>query len=1204
MRFTTIDKINPGLAFLVASMLCIGVFLTMDAPAAANHPSDSCLDVSPETASNPTGTSHTVTATLRQGDTSVPVAPSCPGSSSDAPANEPTQAATGGPVVVNFEVSGANDVNGDGDGTGSPDFTCTIPSGQSSCTMPAYVGVNPGEDTIRGWINGHPVDADEPQDPSDEERASPLGDEPDSTDVVTKTWVGGDATNLDCSPEQDTNAAGDAHTVTCTARNSTGGFVQDAHVDAEATGVNNPDGNDSTANPDFTCTTDENGTCSFTHGPGGTGTTGSQGTTTYRAWIDSDNDNATFEGDAAETRAENDSDNTDVVEKNWTAAPLNCSPEDDLNPTGTNHTITCSFRNENDQLTANQRIHAEATGANDPDGNNTPTSPDFECTTRSDDPLTTADETGTCTFTHGPGGNARTGRTGCSAPCNNTDATGTTTYRAWVDTDNDAGTFNGDATEGVDENTTPGAQAEGDRTDVVQKRWTAGHIDCVPETDTNPAGAAHSVTCEAKTSAGATVAGVNIDAEATGANDPDGTNSTTTPDFTCTTESTGRCSFTHGPGGVGTTSAGGTTTYRAWIDIDDNSATQGEWDTPDMTETQVEGTDVGEPDNTDVVSKTWIASRLDCTPESDTNPAETAHTISCNATDSSGVPQAGIIVDAEATGANDIDGGDSPTSPDFTCTTETSGSCSFTHGPGGRGTTNDFGRTIYRAWIDADNNDATAEADPTEGRDESTSPSPSPTPSPSPSGTPDPSGPGTRAEPDDTDVVEKNWSAVPTTLQIDPETDSAPVGSCNAYTVTATDAQGAPVQFVVIDVEQRHTSTDNATPSDEPTVSFCTPAETDGPNPSSVDSSRGDLGDGSDGAIGGEADKTTNADGKVSIGIRIAAAQGSDGTGDVLVTAFYENEDNDDPDTGEPQDSATKTWTPSTARTIDCEPESATKRVGNEHSVTCTVRDAAGNPVAGEGVRFTEDGPGDLTSAQEANTDSQGRATVTVSSGEDGTQTVTGILSASTAEGADECDKAAGDPEGAPAGACSDAVEVEWRPGARVKSGPCKGFFQGTRSQRSGGGVVLVGTKRAEVLRGTDDDDIICGLGGKDTIIGRDGDDLLHGGGANDILRGNAGNDVLRGAKGLDTLAGGSGNDRVFGGASDDTLRGGGGRDLLKGQGGKDVLRGRSGRDTLKGGKFNDNLNGGPGNDLVDGGPGTDVCRPGPGNDRLRRCER
>lgn len=1263
-------RVAYGLAFA----MLLGTILTFSLPATAGH-GTACLDLDLETDANPVGTTHTITASLRT-PSAVPRT-SCTGQgTSSFPATSDTQ------IRFEFETGPTVTIVKDDatppasqrqvtpqDGTPStPDATCTIRMGESSCEL-QFSSTASGTNRVRGWVEGHTIDEDEPRDEASEQLpANPQGDEPDTTDVVEKTWEAGAAQSLNCEPETDTNTAGDGHTVTCTARDQFNNPAPGTRVDAEATVVNDPDSGNTPASPDFFCTTNSQGQCSFTHGPGGQGSTNNQGTTTYRAWIDADGNHGasppthgSFEGDPNETRAEEDNDGTDVVEKNWVSAPINCSPETDLNPAGTEHTITCTAQNQDGTPRQGVALDMEATGANDPDQfessssrrGDTPRFPDWSCTT---------DAGGRCTFTHGEGGNAQAGQP-TSNSNRGTNQTGTTTYRAWIDEDNNDETVEADAFEGQDENTQEGSIPDPDRTDVITKTWGASRVDCSPETDRNPTKTAHSVVCRATDQNNANVGGAQIDVEAAGANDPDRSESFETPDFTCTTEGNGLCTITHGPGGVGTTDQAGTTVYTAWVDLDSNNATV----EADRNEGRVEGTDPTEPDNTDVVEKTWIAGILDCNPEADTNPAQTAHTVTCRAVDNAGFGVAGMQIDAEATGPNDPDNANSLTSPDFSCTTGSDGSCSFTHGPGGRGTTNAFGRTLYRAWIDADGSDATVEADPTEGRDEgagaaspspsptgspsptptqaagstsgsssttstsggralaqqTTSPSPTPTstdtaspspsptstsspsPSPSPTGTPAPSGPGRDAEPDNTDVVEKNWSAVPARLSVTPEADSATVGSCNAFTVTATDASNNPVAGVVIDVEQRHERSDNATPNDEPDVGFCRPEPTDGANPTDVDETRGDLGDGRDGTAGGEADAVTDGTGRLTFGINVSPQQGSNGTGNVLVTVFYENEDNDDPDPGDPQDSATKTWTPSQARTIDCEPESARNRIGTEHSVTCTVRDGNGRPAQGEGVTFSEEGPGDFTTPQQRNTNAQGQVTATTTSNQAGTQTITGTLTAATQgePDTDECDRAANDPQGAPAGQCSDTVEKTWRRGARVQSGPCKNFFQGTRTARPGGGEVIVGTNGPDVLRGTDENDIICGLGGKDTLVGRGGNDVLDGGRGNDILRGSGGKDTLRGGRGEDTLAGGGGNDRLNGGVDDDIMRGGGGNDTLRGKGGKDVLRGRGGNDRLFGNRADDSLNGGRGDDLLNGGAGRDTCRPGPGNDRLRNCE-
>ncbi|MFN2587482.1 MAG: Ig-like domain-containing protein [Actinomycetota bacterium] len=542
-------------------------------------------------------------------------------------------------------------------------------------------------------------------------------------------------------------------------------------------------------------------------------------------------------------------------------------------------------------------------------------------------------------------------------------------------------------------------------------------LNCEPESDSNPVRTSHTILCRVNPGTASPSpspsgpAGVRIHAEATGANDPDGQNSPGSPDFTCVTGSGGTCTLTHGPGGTGNTNDTGTTLYRAWIDSGNDATPEA-----DTTEGRDEFQQPGqrpEADETDVVEKTWVRAPLDCDPEQDGNPTGTAHTVTCRAAAPSGASASGVNIDVEATGANNPDGNENLTDPDFTCTTDFNGTCSFTHGPGGTGAQ---GVTRYRAWVDADTSNATPEADVSEGRNEATEP-------------------GAVPESDETDVVEKTWTRTPTALSMAPESDQASVGTCNAFTITVT-GDNQPVQGVLVDVEQRHERANNQTSNDEPAVGFCTPRAADGPNPSAVDQTQGDLDPPDEspdnrGTAGGETLSPTDAQGRVTIGITVSPANDSDGTGNVVVTAFFETDDDADPEAGEPQDSSTKTWFTAQPRTIACQPETATNPVNTQHTVTCTVRDRFGEPVEGEAVTWTEDGPGDFTS-RGSRTNANGEVVAVTSSSQGGTQTITATLDddlqgAEPGE-ADECDRAAGDPSGAPAGACSDSVTKTWTP--------------------------------------------------------------------------------------------------------------------------------------------------------------------------------
>jgi Ca2+-binding RTX toxin-like protein len=815
--------------------------------------------------------------------------------------------------------------------------------------------------------------------------------------------------------------------------------------------------------------------------------------------------------------------------------------------------------------------------------------------------------------------------------------------------------------------------AEPDCTDVVSVTWTGAAstpttLDCddsgPPDTEREANQSTTSGTsanaqsdevyrCTVRDQSGTQLTGIEVKGEVqNGINDPDEPDgdSKERPDYNCRTAS---APVSEAPlGGVAYCevtvrqyeSEQGLADICFWVgDAPTGDALCGNEDVgEDQTPQAPFGGDGTGNDLADRVWKAWHQNELDCEPETDTNPTGTQHEITCTVQSVGRDPNTGqptrrggnINIDVEASGANDPQAdGDTATSrrnPDFSCTTRADdpttpqtnegGICVIRHGPGGTGSTANTGITLYRAWIDIDNNDSTDEADPAEGRDENTTP-------------------GSELERDDTDVVEKRWTAPPTSMTVSPKTDSAAVGTCNAYTVTVSAGQNTPGEGATIDVEQRHERAQNSTTNDEPRVFFCRPTE--GPNPSDVDETRGDLrppeeNPDNQGTAGGETTTPTDSQGRVTIGIGVAPANGSNGTGRVDLIFFFESTDNDDPDSGEPQDTASKTWTPGSgagaARRIDCEPETASNPIRTNHVVTCTVTDSQNRVVQGESVTFTETGPGTV-SPTTATTDANGRATTTATSTETGTQTITGTLTSDTTGSepseVDECDRPANDPQqGAVAGECSDSVTKTWTeaepqcsdgvdndgdewtdypndPGCEseqdddefneplVPSGPCGGRTQNTSTPIPGGsGNIIVGTDGNDVLTGTDGNDIICGLGG---------DDIITALGGKDQVVGNAGNDSISGRDGNDALDGGGGDDTIKGNKGVDTLRGRGGNDALQGGDGEDTAIGGGGNDVMRGWDQNDTLRGGAGRDTADGGKGRrDVCDA----ERQRACER
>lgn len=768
----------------------IGLFMVIGpygSIALANHPTTACLDVTPETDTNPTlppNNTHTVTATMRA-VANIPPPPSCTG--------DPMNAGSGGgvgTVRISFEIDGPNDPDTDGDTPETPDDSCLVLVGQSSCQI-SYSGTQTGTDEIRGWIdhdgesesNGGVTEADKTEG-QDETSPGQVGSElePDDTDVVTKTWD----TTLDCTPETDTNETDTGHTITCSA---TGGATpaENANVDAEATGINDPDNSNSPNTPDFTCTTDNTGSCTFTHGPGGTGTTNSVGTTSYRAWIDDDGVDNTVEADTTEGRNEvttpgavAEPDETDVVEKTWLAR-LDCEPETDSNPVGTGHTVTChSLDAQNDPVQGAQ-VDAEATGTNDPDAGNTPNTPDFTCVTGND---------GSCTFTHGPGG------TGSST------AAGTTTYRGWIDIDGNNATTEADTAEARDEVATPGNDAEPDDTDVVEKTWTfepltldcddSGGPDTERELNQGEGGPPSNevYTCQVRDAAGNLLTSqdkqVKGEVENT-VNDPTDNPEGASydfPDYTCQTTNTGQCQIT-------VTQADGeegTAEICFWV----GTANEGVilcGDEPTGENQQPSGSDTGN-DLADHVEKSWEvrnADGVDAEPETDRNLLGDDHTITAHTFDQFGdefIQPTTVKFEFFSGSPSDTDG-NSPDTPDRTCaTTGGASSCSTTYT---QATTP--GVDLVCVWTNTDpvmtGDNATGTCDG-EGRFDPDD---------------DPGNPDAPEDPrkDDVDVVEKIWDS--SRLDCTPEQDTNPTGTTHTVTCTAKDSNDQSRPGTVVDVE-------------------------------------------------------------------------------------------------------------------------------------------------------------------------------------------------------------------------------------------------------------------------------------------------------------------------------------------------------------------------------------------------------------------
>ncbi len=145
----------------------------------------------------------------------------------------------------------------------------------------------------------------------------------------------------------------------------------------------------------------------------------------------------------------------------------------------------------------------------------------------------------------------------------------------------------------------------------------------------------------------------------------------------------------------------------------------------------------------------------------------------------------------------------------------------------------------------------------------------------------------------------------------------------------------------------------------------------------------------------------------------------------------------------------------------------------------------------------------------------------------------------------------------------------------------------------------LNGGEGDDSLAGDAGNDQLSGGDGADSLAGGDGDDEVDGGAGNDALTAGAGNDFMVGGSGDDSLSGEAGNDQINAGVGNDQVYGGDNQDLVFGEGGDDSVFGGADRDTVFGGLGHDTVYGDAGNDLVSGRYGDDTAYGGTGDDEV-----
>ena len=464
----------------------------------------------------------------------------------------------------------------------------------------------------------------------------------------------------------------------------------------------------------------------------------------------------------------------------------------------------------------------EAGSPNDPDGT-TPLTPDMSC-------------------------DVVAGQATCQVSYTTT-AAGTDTIRAWIDHDQEDSTTEADATEGRNEMTMPGTgipcegatAPEPDCTDVVNVIISGGppaKLDCDDQTgpdgekETNPtsgSGRSETYTCLVRDSQNNPVGDHDPNTAGTqnlhvyaeirnGVNDPDDVErpsdpdeSFDSPDYSCLTGAgrggndppVGQCTITV----TQAEGESGTAIICFWAD--DASPSEGDELCGDELNTYEDGSDVQSTktgnDLADQTEKTWEARQagegkggLDAEVETDTNNVGDSHQITATVYDQFGQAFQGTTTvnfewfqGSPADQANEGGDGNSPNTPDDSCTTNNASSCSITY------TSSQPGRDLICVWtnntpsMSGNNENGTCNGEGLTDADDTAGSADPPT-----------------TEGDDVDVVSKTWQKNPPATQLDcePESGTAQRDASHQITCTATEdsttpGTPTPVEGTQIDME-------------------------------------------------------------------------------------------------------------------------------------------------------------------------------------------------------------------------------------------------------------------------------------------------------------------------------------------------------------------------------------------------------------------
>lgn len=299
----------------------------------------------------------------------------------------------------------------------------------------------------------------------------------------------------------------------------------------------------------------------------------------------------------------------------------------------------------------------------------------------------------------------------------------------------------------------------------------------------------------------------------------------------------------------------------------------------------------------------------------ESNPSGTSHTFTLQASDDGADAAAGVVISGVVTSGPNEDFAGNGADADITCTTDATGACDITYDDSLVDAEAETGTDEWTFFVD-ENDDGDFDADEV------------------------------------STTTTKTWHGPPDSITIVPAADSAAVGTCNAFTVTVTDTDGNPVPGETVNIIRTH----GDAAADDEALTFCTPS-TDG---NDVDTAEIAVTEGDD---EGETTTGTDQSGELTFGVESTVI------GDETVDVFLDADDDDDFDAGELTTAATKTWTAGGAdavTSVDATPESDLNFVGDTHTITVTVTNAAGDPVPDVKVEMeVTDGPNDGVTEQD-----------------------------------------------------------------------------------------------------------------------------------------------------------------------------------------------------------------------------------------------